>query len=565
MTEQLVGALTRNSTDDQKERQTIERQREILRHWLSQHPEVVLVDWYEDQGISGTVPLSKRPGGRKLLADLRSKRINTVLATSLDRFGRTLEAIVDGFRLVEESGGTLHVLDSPLGTIDTKSPMGKFAFHLLAIVAELERDLIVERSTAGKKIKTRAGFWQGGTVPFGYDVVAGKLAINEAESLLVKEIFYRLLAGESQYSIAHDLNDRGIPSRRKRKDGSSLSEGAWWPASIGQLFNKPKYAGEYWVGTILQEIPAIIPKEHWEQWQARRQTQSRGISRGGRDAGLLSGVLRCAICGNKMYSTNRGTGGNRPVYRCKATTDRSWIHPKYGDMTRCPCKEVRRDVLDAEVVKQIEAVLADPRAWVTRAQERHSVRSATQLEIEQQQATLLQDLEQQQQAIQRVLDLYTRGSINLDLLDHQMAQLEAERESIEQRLRLVQLKLQEFVLQEADDQEALALVMQMKSRWASMKTAERRMFLRRVIQSAWVKTIDPGDGHRKSAEVEIKFIFDEPGAGVGVSREPNDVSAWTLTTKGSLRPWYASIFVAPSTSPRTPRRRRSAMTPVRQT
>ncbi|MEX5600743.1 recombinase family protein [Pseudophaeobacter sp. C1-32P7] len=64
----------------------------------------------------------------------------------LDRLGRTLGGVLDTLKLLSDSG---IVFVSLTERIDTTGPMGKAMIHLLAVFAELERDLIVERTKAG--------------------------------------------------------------------------------------------------------------------------------------------------------------------------------------------------------------------------------------------------------------------------------------------------------------------------------------------------------------------------------------------------------------------------------
>jgi DNA invertase Pin-like site-specific DNA recombinase len=64
----------------------------------------------------------------------------------LDRLGRTLGGVLDTLKLLADRGVTFNSLTE---RIDTTGPMGKAMIHLLAVFAELERDLIAERTKAG--------------------------------------------------------------------------------------------------------------------------------------------------------------------------------------------------------------------------------------------------------------------------------------------------------------------------------------------------------------------------------------------------------------------------------
>jgi len=84
---------------------------------------------------------------------------DTIAVTKLDRFARTA---ADGSTLIQElidRGVKVHVLN--MGLIDN-SPIGKVIVNVLLAFAQFERDMIVERTQAGKAIaRTRAGFREG--------------------------------------------------------------------------------------------------------------------------------------------------------------------------------------------------------------------------------------------------------------------------------------------------------------------------------------------------------------------------------------------------------------------
>lgn len=84
---------------------------------------------------------------------------DTVVCTKLDRFCRS---VIEGQKLAEElmeKGVTIKILN--FGTIE-KTPMGRFMLQTLLAVAELERNMIVERTREGKEIaKTRPNYKEG--------------------------------------------------------------------------------------------------------------------------------------------------------------------------------------------------------------------------------------------------------------------------------------------------------------------------------------------------------------------------------------------------------------------
>src|SRR4051794_37746671 len=125
----LIG-YARVSTQDQN----LALQRHALRHSGCERI-------YEDK-ISGT--RAERPGLVKALDTLRVG--DTLVVWKLDRLGRSVKQLVDLVAQLSASG--VH-FQSLTDSIDTGTPSGRFFFHVMASLAEMERELMVERTQAG--------------------------------------------------------------------------------------------------------------------------------------------------------------------------------------------------------------------------------------------------------------------------------------------------------------------------------------------------------------------------------------------------------------------------------
>lgn len=86
-----------------------------------------------------------RPAFTQLLGKLQAG--DQLIVTKLDRFARSTVEGVQTIKALQERGVTVHVLN--MGIIDS-SPTGKLTFTLLLAFAEFERDMIIERTQAGK-------------------------------------------------------------------------------------------------------------------------------------------------------------------------------------------------------------------------------------------------------------------------------------------------------------------------------------------------------------------------------------------------------------------------------
>src|SRR5881392_3189783 len=94
----------RVSTEEQRERQSIATQRTFAESYCAAN-HISPYGWYEDDGVSGMIPLDARPnGGSRLLADARAGTIDTILVYKLDRLGRESRLILNAVNDLEALG-----------------------------------------------------------------------------------------------------------------------------------------------------------------------------------------------------------------------------------------------------------------------------------------------------------------------------------------------------------------------------------------------------------------------------------------------------------------------------
>jgi DNA invertase Pin-like site-specific DNA recombinase len=101
---------------------------------------------YKDHGISGAKGRDKRPAFDKLCQDATKRRIDLVMAWSVDRLGRSLQDLVGFLGELHATGVDLYLHQQG---VDTRTPAGKAMFQMLGVFAEFERSIIQERVRAG--------------------------------------------------------------------------------------------------------------------------------------------------------------------------------------------------------------------------------------------------------------------------------------------------------------------------------------------------------------------------------------------------------------------------------
>lgn len=204
-----VAAYVRVSTDEQK-RSGLGLEAQLRKV----HAMAAVKDWeeptvYRDEGISGTKGPTKRPGLAQLLRDVRAGRYAAVIIPSLDRLGRKTRLVLE---LVEELSAAGVALVSCKESLDTATPQGQFVLTLFAALAQLERDMIAERTTAALDAKRRRDGFAGGRLPYGYhrrddhwSAHHGDVGIERDAAAVVRLIFHLRAGGLSYRHIAQQL------------------------------------------------------------------------------------------------------------------------------------------------------------------------------------------------------------------------------------------------------------------------------------------------------------------------------------------------------------------------
>jgi DNA invertase Pin-like site-specific DNA recombinase len=95
---------------------------------------------------------AERPGLSKVLETLREG--DTLVVWKLDRLGRSVKNLVDLVAALQKQGIQFKSLTD---AIDTRTPSGRFFFHVMASLAEMERELTVERTRAGLEVARKLG------------------------------------------------------------------------------------------------------------------------------------------------------------------------------------------------------------------------------------------------------------------------------------------------------------------------------------------------------------------------------------------------------------------------
>ncbi|MET3452594.1 DNA invertase Pin-like site-specific DNA recombinase [Curtobacterium sp. 1544] len=141
----------------------------------------------------------------------------TLVVWRLDRLGRSIRHLIDQLQALGERGVGFRSLQE---TIDTTSPGGRLVFHILAALAEFERDLIRERTHAGLAAACARGRTGGRPPRLSPDQVRTARRLYEQQDMTVAQIGDVL--GVSRTTVYRALRRESEPLvKRRRKSGEA--------------------------------------------------------------------------------------------------------------------------------------------------------------------------------------------------------------------------------------------------------------------------------------------------------------------------------------------------------
>ncbi len=155
---------------------------------------------HKDEGISGKDGVDKRPGLQEVIAAVQATPGSVVVVYSLSRLGRSQRLI---WNLLDDRGGFGLPLSSATEPFETTTPMGRAMLGMLGVWAQLESDLVSERTIDAMAAVAARG------VRVGAPTMAMKVPESVAEIRRLRE------AGMSPAAIADALNAGGWRTARK--------------------------------------------------------------------------------------------------------------------------------------------------------------------------------------------------------------------------------------------------------------------------------------------------------------------------------------------------------------
>ena len=373
---------TRKSTEEglDQEFNSLDAQREACEAYIiSQRHEgwLLVPDHYDDGGISGGT--MERPGLKRLLADVRSGKVDVIVVYKVDRLTRALS---DFAKIVDILDAAEASFVSITQAFNTTTSMGRLTLNVLLSFAQFEREVISERVRDKIAASKAKGMWMGGCVPLGYQAKNRKLVVDEAEAPTVRHIFQRYLELGTVRALLEDLRGSGVVTKSQVMRDGNIRGGV--PFSRGALHHFLK--NRIYRGDIIHhdkvypgEHDAIVPGALFDDVQTLL-AYNIGDRRSGSpftSPSLLAGMIRDGA-DRPMSPSHALKGGKR--YRYYVSNEAG--SEQTGSTMRLPAKTLEASVIAALLRASRDTASLVTDAPIITAKEISRLRSAQQKLVE---------------------------------------------------------------------------------------------------------------------------------------------------------------------------------------
>ena len=311
------GGYVRVSTDDQRDNgYSIDSQLRMIKEHCDKNG-YSIVDIYNDAGHSGKDLM--RPEMQRLLKDIKSHKIDKLIAIKVDRLTRNN---YDGFWLLNYCEQNDVKIELILEPYDVSTANGEMIFGMNLVFGQRERKEIGARTKRALEEMALEKVHPA-KAPYGYirNKETGHLEIEQIEAQVVKEIFELCKNGSSVRGIATIMKD----------NNAYLKQGKWKSDRVYKILTNSIYIGKYEYGKYKRKPQDVLKVDDYceriiddETWNiTRRILQKNKHSNYGEHIHLFTGIVRCPECGKILSSTNSfkysGTSKEKVYYHltCK--------------------------------------------------------------------------------------------------------------------------------------------------------------------------------------------------------------------------------------------------------
>lgn len=360
-----VAVYLRLSKEDNEnmESNSIVNQRELIEQYIRNKKDLQLVDYYIDDGYSGTN--FNRPGFRRLLQDMKNKKINCIIVKDLSRFARShIEADMYFENIFPALNIRFISVIENIDSFENPESLDNLIVPFKNLLNDAYAKDISKKVRSALLTKRLNGKFIGTSATYGYlkdPKDKHKLIIDKVASKYVIQIFDSAKEGKTASEIANELNKSGIltPYIYKVKNDNIGVDKKWNAKMINVILQNRVYIGELiqgkkkvesyrthklittnkdeWIITENHHEP-IISKEKFEQVQ--EIINKNKAARSNKEKDLFYSFLKCADCGSSF--TLRKVK-NYEYYHCTS----------YVRNSSCTSHSIRKDRLIELVIEEL--------------------------------------------------------------------------------------------------------------------------------------------------------------------------------------------------------------------
>ena len=349
---------TRKSTEEglNQEFNSLDAQRDSGEAYIrSQAGEgwTLIPDQYDDGGFTGAN--MERPAVRRLLADVQAKKVDCVVVYKVDRLSRSIRDFAKMMEVLEKSGATFV---SVTQQFNTTTSLGRLTLNILLSFAQFEREIISERTRDKQILARKRGKWTGGHLPLGYDLLDGRLVVNEDEASRVRQVFEWYLEGQPVHGIATRCVDCGWNHKQwTTQDGKTFGGHPMRKCHIYTMLANPLYAARIRAdGEIVAANHSRIVDDNTfdlVQQKLKENTRNPGTEHRPKLEALLRGLLYCSCCGSAMSPSYSSSKTHRyRYYVCLRTVQRN--------SEGCTTRAVSAPVVEEAVIESVRRFANTP-------------------------------------------------------------------------------------------------------------------------------------------------------------------------------------------------------------
>jgi len=224
-----VGYIRVSTEEQAREGISLEAQEDKTKKYTDLHG-LSLREIIRDEGRSGKD--LEREGMQKVISLCRERLVNHLIVYKLDRLTRrTLDLLILVEEVFKPNSIQFHSISEK---VDTSIAQGKFFLTLTGAMAQMERDLVSERTREALRYKISLGE-PVGSPPLGYEAKDKDLSGIEKELEIVKYIKGLKRKRLSLRQIANRLNEKGISTKRG---------GSWYAGTVRYILRNGRYKQE---------------------------------------------------------------------------------------------------------------------------------------------------------------------------------------------------------------------------------------------------------------------------------------------------------------------------------